>query len=64
MVDVGARVVVESEKVGVPPRAGVVTGSTGSMVQVRWDDGHETSFVPTAGSMKVVTDEPGGGTRT
>lgn len=57
MVDVGARVVVESEKVGVEARWGVVTAVHGSTVQVRWDDGHETSFVPAAGSMKVVNDE-------
>ncbi len=61
MVDVGARVVVESEKVGVEPRSGVVTAVHGSTVQVRWDDGHETSFVPAAGSMKVVNDEGHGG---
>ena len=57
MVDLGVRVVVESEKVGVEPRTGVVTGVHGSSVQVRWDDGHETSFVPTAGSMRVIPGE-------
>ncbi len=54
MVDVGARVVVESEKVGVEPRSGVVTAVQGTLVHVRWDDGHETSFVPAAGCMRVV----------
>jgi hypothetical protein len=54
MVDVGDRVVVESEKVGVEPRMGVVTGVNGPFVQVRWDDGHESSFVPAAGSLKVM----------
>jgi hypothetical protein len=54
MVDVGARIEVESEKVGMKPKSGVVTGVNGPMVQVRWDDGHETSFVPAAGSMRVV----------
>ncbi len=57
MVDVGARVVVESEKVGVGPRSGVVAAAHGSTVEVRWDDGHQTSFVPAAGSMKVVDEE-------
>lgn len=57
MIDKGARVVVESEKVGVEPRTGVVTGVGGATVQVRWDDGHETSFVPAAGSMRVIEDE-------
>ena len=54
MVDVGSRVIIESEKVGVEPRSGVVTGVHGSTVEVRWDDGHESSFIPAAGSMKVV----------
>jgi hypothetical protein len=58
MVDVGARVEVESEKVGTLPRAGVVTAAEGSLVRVRWDDGHESSFVPTAGSLRVVTGQP------
>jgi hypothetical protein len=55
MVEVGARIEVESEKVGTNPRAGVVTAVEGSLVRVRWDDGHETSFVPTSGSLRVVT---------
>lgn len=50
----GDRVLVESEKVGVEPRAGVVTSITGSMVRVRWDGGHESSFVPSAGSLRVT----------
>jgi hypothetical protein len=54
VVDVGARVIVESEKVGAPPKSGVVLGVNGPLVQVRWDDGRETSFVPAAGSMRVV----------
>jgi hypothetical protein len=55
VVDVGARIEVESEKVGAPPKSGVVTGINGPMVQVRWDDGKETSFIPAAGSMRVVS---------
>ena len=54
MVEVGARVMVESEKVGVPPKSGVVTGVTGPMLRVRWDDGRETSFIPAAGSLRVL----------
>jgi hypothetical protein len=54
MVDVGDRVVVESEKVGVEPRAGVITAVEGTIVHVRWDNGRESSFVPAAGSMAVV----------
>lgn len=62
MVDVGARIEVESEKVGAPPKTGVVTGINGPLIQVRWDDGHETSFIPAAGSMRVVPTK-GRGTR-
>jgi hypothetical protein len=57
MVDVGARVVVESEKVGVKARSGVVTAVRGSAVEIRWDDGHTSSFTPAAGSMRVVPEE-------
>jgi hypothetical protein len=45
---------VESEKVGLKPKSGVVTGVNGPLVQFRWDDGRETSFVPAAGSMRVA----------
>jgi hypothetical protein len=62
MVDVGARIEVESEKVGAPPKTGVVTGINGPLIQVRWDDGRETSFVPAAGSMRVIS-TGGRGTR-
>jgi len=62
MVKVGARVIVESEKVGTPPKCGVVLGTQGPLVRVRWDDGHESSFVPAAGSMQVLPTE-GRGTR-
>lgn len=59
MVDVGARVIVESEKVGAEPRSGVVTAVDGLIVHLRWDSGQETSFVPAAGSMSVVSEETG-----
>jgi hypothetical protein len=62
MVEVGARVTVESEKVGAPPKSGEVLGVNGPMVRVRWDDGRETSFIPAAGSMRVVPTK-GRGTR-
>lgn len=62
MVDKGDRVIVESEKVGVEPRTGVVTDVHGPTIQVRWDDGHETTFVPAAGAMKVEHTEQGGQT--
>jgi hypothetical protein len=60
MVAIGERVVVESEKVGVEPRSGVVTAVEGHIVHVRWDDGQETSFVPAAGSLTVVKEGQGG----
>jgi len=53
MVNNDDRVVVESEKVGVEPRSGIVTGTRGEAVPVRWDDGHETTFVAAAGAMRV-----------
>jgi len=54
MVQVNDRIEVESEKVGVEPRTGVVTGVHGSTLQVRWDDGHETTLVPAAGAIRVI----------
>ncbi|HEX2041292.1 MAG TPA: DUF1918 domain-containing protein [Acidimicrobiales bacterium] len=53
MVKVGDRIVVESEKVGSPPRRGEVTGVSGRLLTVRWDDGDQTTFVPSAGSLRV-----------
>ena len=53
MANVGDHVVVESEKVGTPPRRGVVTGVSGRMLTVRWESGEETSFLPRAGSLRV-----------
>jgi len=58
MVNVGERVELESEKVGVEPRRGVVTEVAGDHVRVRWDDGHETLIVPGAGAMHVVEERP------
>ena len=50
---VGDRIVVESEKVGVPPRRGEVMGLSGSMLTVRWEDGEQSTFVPSAGSLRI-----------
>ncbi|MGC8627237.1 MAG: DUF1918 domain-containing protein [Acidimicrobiales bacterium] len=58
MVSVGARVEVESERVGAPARTGTVTAVRGPIVQVRWDEsGAETSFVPAAGSMRPLQED-------
>lgn len=58
MFEIGARVVVESEKVGTAPRTGVITEVAGSVVHIRWDDGHETSFVPAAGALRLADEQP------
>jgi hypothetical protein len=50
---VGDRIVVESEKVGVPPRRGEVIELTGNMLTVRWEDDEQSTFVPSAGSLRV-----------
>lgn len=54
----GDRIVLESEKVGKPAREGeilaVVESPSGISYEVRWDDGHESSFRPAAGSVKIV----------
>jgi hypothetical protein len=55
MVKIKDRIVVASKKVGTPPRSGVVTGIQGALLRVKWDDGTESSFVPAAGSLTVIT---------
>ncbi len=59
MVEIGDRIEVESEKVGEPPRTGVVVKADG-MITVRWDDGTESSFIPSAGSLRVLGREATG----
>ncbi len=54
MVKVGDRVEVESEKVGTPTRCGQVTAVSGKMITVRWDNGTESMFIPSAGSLRVL----------
>ncbi|HEY6057096.1 MAG TPA: DUF1918 domain-containing protein [Candidatus Limnocylindrales bacterium] len=55
---IGDRLVVESEKVGHPTREGeileVIESPLGTRYQVRWDDGHESTFRPTGGSARIV----------
>jgi hypothetical protein len=57
MVNAGDRVIVDSRRVGQARRTGVVTAVSGTLVTVRWDDGHATTFAPSAGTMTVT---PGG----
>ena len=56
---VGDRIVVESEKMDVPPREGeileVIPHATRTEFLVRWSDGHETSIRPSAGSYRIVS---------
>jgi hypothetical protein len=54
MVHVGDRVEVAARKVGQQPRHGTVTSVRGTVVEVRWDTGEQTAFVPAAGSLTVV----------
>jgi hypothetical protein len=52
------RIVVESEKVGRPAREGeileIIEASYGTRYRVAWDDGHESTFRPRAGSAQIV----------
>ena len=53
---VGDRIAVESERVTQPPRRGVVEEVLQEQPQrlrVRWDDGHESIFAPTAGVARI-----------
>ena len=61
MVEVGDRVLVESEKVGQVTRSGVVMAVDGRLITVRWDSGSESVFVPNAGSLRVTGHEPPAG---
>jgi hypothetical protein len=61
MVEVGDRVLVESEKVGGAVRSGVVTAVDDRLITVRWDSGSESIFVPSAGSLQVTGHEPPAG---
>jgi hypothetical protein len=54
MVKKGDRVALESEKVGRSEKTGEVVGVRGPLIQVRWDDGRETSVIPSAGSLRVL----------
>ncbi len=56
----GDRIVIESNRVGVPARSGeileVVEHDDGPSYRVRWEDGNETTFYPTSGARIVSTD--------
>jgi hypothetical protein len=61
MVEVGDRVVMESEKVGTLTRSGVVMAVEGRLITVRWDSGSESVFIPSAGSLRATGHEPPAG---
>ena len=58
----GDHIVIESERVGQPPREGEILGVTESVVgpdyDVRWEDGHRSSIRPAAGSARIVRAGP------
>jgi hypothetical protein len=58
MVEVGDRVLVESEKVGAVTRGGVVTAVEGRLITVHWDSGSSSTFLPSAGFLQVTDHEP------
>jgi hypothetical protein len=63
----GDRIVVESEKVGKSAREGtileVIESKSSTRYRVSWDDGHETTFMPYAGSARIVKASPAGKSR-
>jgi hypothetical protein len=56
---VGDRIVVESEQVGTPSREGeileVIQGAVSVRYLVRWEDGHETIYTPSAGGARIIS---------
>jgi hypothetical protein len=57
----GDRIVVESEKVAKPSRAGEieeVLHEDPLRVRVRWEDGHTSILAPTAGAAIVIHGKP------
>ncbi len=59
---VGDRIIVESEGVGQTPREGdvveIIEHPTGIQYRVRWSDGHESVYFPSAGAAKVLRRQP------
>jgi hypothetical protein len=53
----GDRIIVESEKLATPSRAGVieeVLQEDPARVRVRWEDGHTSILTPSAGAASVI----------
>jgi hypothetical protein len=59
---IGDEIVVESERIAQPDRRGeileVIEASYGTRYRVRWDDGHESTIRPAAGSARIVPTTP------
>jgi hypothetical protein len=55
---VGDRVSMESERVGQSAREGVILevleSGESTHYRVRWEDGHESTFFPSAGSIRII----------
>lgn len=53
----GDRIIVESVQIGQPRREGEILevheGEIGVRYRVRWADGHESTFTPTAGIARI-----------
>ena len=60
--NIGDRVVVESERVGQAAREGEILEVLGTASEVhyrvRWQDGHESYFFPSAGSVTIIHKRP------
>ena len=54
----GDRIAVDSQKAGEPAREGtileIIEHEYGTSYRVRWDDGHESTFRPTAGTVHTA----------
>jgi hypothetical protein len=54
VVEVGDEIEIETERVGQPARAGVVTAVRGQLLTIRWNDGRESTFMPKSGSLRLL----------
>ena len=54
MPSVGDKVRVLPNKAGQPPREGVVTAVSGTMLRIKWSTGEETSLIPGPGAVTVL----------
>jgi len=53
----GDRIIVESEKLATPSRAGVieeVLQEDPARIRVRWEDGHTSILAPSAGAARIT----------